>query len=49
MWLKNGPPRVQEWYGQNLTSDLIGEGTAIRFTSAEPPPLGSKDVFLLIH
>jgi hypothetical protein len=49
MWLKSGPPRIQEWYGQNLTSDLIGDGTAIRFTSAEPPPQGSKDVFLLIH
>jgi hypothetical protein len=49
MWLKSGPPRIQEWYGQNLTSDLVGEGTAIRFTSAEPPPPGSNDVFLLIR
>ncbi len=49
MWLKSGPPRTQEWYGQNLTSDLVGEGTAIRFTSAEPPRPGSRDVFLLVR
>ena len=49
MWLINGPKRVQEWYGRNLTSDLVGEGTAIRFTSAEPPRPGSIEVYLLIH
>ncbi|HEU4387425.1 MAG TPA: hypothetical protein VFV34_06480, partial [Blastocatellia bacterium] len=27
MWL-DGDKRVQEWYGQNLTSDLLGDGTA---------------------
>ena len=48
MWLINGAERVQEWYGRNLTSDLIGTGTAIRFTSADPPPPGSSDVYLLI-
>jgi hypothetical protein len=49
MWLMNGSPRAQEWYGRNLTSDLVGDGTAIRFTSAEPPRPGSKDVYLLIR
>lgn len=47
MWLING--RVQEWYGQNLTSDLVGVGGAIQFTSTEPPAPGSRDVYLLIH
>ena len=47
MWLLNGT--VQEWYGRNLTSDLIGNGTAIRFTSTDPPTSGSSDVYLLIH
>lgn len=47
-WL-DGDKRVQEWYGLNLTSDLIGDGTAIRFTSAEPPAPGSCEVYLLIH
>jgi hypothetical protein len=50
MWLNNddrGDKRVQEWYGRNLTSDLIGDGTAIRFTSAEPPTPGSSEVYLL--
>lgn len=49
MWLRNGAGRVQEWYGRNLTSDLVGTGTAIRFTSADPPAPGSSDVYLLIH
>ena len=49
MWLSNGTERRQEWYGRNLTSDLIGAGTAIRFTSAEPPTPGSSEVYLLIH
>lgn len=49
MWLRNGPERVQEWYGLNLTSDLVGTGTAIRFTSVDPPTAGSSDVYLLIH
>jgi hypothetical protein len=49
MWLINGNERLQEWYGRNLTSDLIGTGTAIRFTSADPPTAGSSDVYLLIH
>ncbi|MCM3901687.1 MAG: hypothetical protein ND866_08275 [Pyrinomonadaceae bacterium] len=49
MGLRNGPERVQEWYGRNLTSDLIGTGTAIRFTSVDPPTPGSSDVYLLIH
>ena len=49
MWLINGTERVQEWYGRNLTSDLVGTGTAIRFTSADPPTPGSSDVYLLIH
>jgi hypothetical protein len=48
MWL-DGDKRNQEWYGRNLTSDLVGDGTAIRFTSAEPPAPGSCDVYLLIH
>ena len=25
MWLINGTERVQEWYGRNLTSDLVGD------------------------
>ncbi|MCM3873057.1 MAG: hypothetical protein ND895_20435, partial [Pyrinomonadaceae bacterium] len=49
MWLINGAERVQEWYGRNLTSDLVGEGTAIRFTSANPPTPGSSEVYLLIR
>ena len=49
MWLINGDERVQEWYGRNLTSNLVGDGTAIRFTSADPPKPGSCDVYLLIH
>ena len=49
MWLINGTERVQEWYGRNLTSDLVGDGTAIRFTSVDPPTPGSSDVYLLIH
>jgi hypothetical protein len=49
MWMINGTERVQEWYGRNLTSDLIGTGTAIRFTSVDPPTPGSSDVHLLIH
>jgi hypothetical protein len=49
MWLINGVEPVQEWYGVNLTSDLVGTGEAIRFTSAEPPAPGSRDVYLLIH
>ena len=48
MWLINDE-RKQEWYGRNLTSDLVGDGTAIRFTSADPPKPGSTDVYLLIH
>ena len=48
MWLINGADRVQKWYGRNLTSDLIGEGTAIRFTSAELPPPGSINICLLV-
>jgi hypothetical protein len=49
MWLMNGTECMQEWYGRNLTSDLVGEETAIRFTSAEPPTPGLSDVYLLIH
>jgi hypothetical protein len=51
MWLQDGPQPAQEWYGRKLTSDLVGEGdgSAIRFTSAEPPRPGSRDVFLLVH
>ena len=53
MWLDNGDARGderrQEWYGRNLTSDLAGDGTAIRFTSVDPPKPGSTDVYLLIH
>ena len=32
MWLRNGPVPTQEWYGLNLTSDLVGDGAAIRFS-----------------
>jgi hypothetical protein len=49
MWLINEDNFVQEWYGQNLMSDLVGTGEAIRFTSAEPPAPGSKEIYLLIH
>ena len=49
MWLINGTVRVQEWYGRNLTSDLAGDGTAIRFTSAELPTPDSREVYLLVH
>ena len=49
MRLTNGAERVQEWYGRNLTSDLIGTGTAIRFTSVDPPTPGANEVYLLIH
>ena len=49
MWLINGTERVQEWYGRNLTSDLVGTGTAIQFTSVDPPTPGSSEVYLLIH
>ena len=49
MWLINGDEPKQEWYGRNLTSDLVGDGTAIRFTSADPPKPGSSDVYLLLH
>lgn len=49
MWLINGAQPMQEWYGRNLTSDLIGTGTAIRFTSVDPPAPGSSDVNVLIH
>jgi hypothetical protein len=49
MWLIDGAEHVQEWYGRNLTSDLVGDGTAIRFTSAEPPRLVPIDVYGLIH
>jgi hypothetical protein len=48
MWLINGEKRMQEWYGLNLTSDLVGTGEAIRFTSAEVPTPGSIAVYLLI-
>jgi hypothetical protein len=47
MWLINGTAPEQEWYGRNLTSDLVGNGGAIRFTSAEPPAPGRKEVYLL--
>ena len=47
MWLRNGPVPTQEWYGLNLTSDLVGDGAAIRFRSAEPAP--GVEVFLLNH
>jgi hypothetical protein len=49
MWLISGAVHTQEWYGRNLTSDLVGIGTAIQFTSADPPTPGSSDVYLLIH
>lgn len=48
MWLINGSERVQEWYGRNLTSDLVGDGTAIRFTSADPISLPLY-VYGLVH
>jgi hypothetical protein len=48
MWLLNGSESAQEWYGRNLTSDLIGTGTAIRFTSIDPPKPGTSEVYLLI-
>jgi hypothetical protein len=41
---------MQEWYGRNLTADLVGtEDGAIRFTSVEPPAPGSRAVSLLLH
>jgi hypothetical protein len=49
MWLVDGPPRAQEWYGRGLGSDLVGDGAAIRFRSAEPPAPGSTEVYLLLH
>lgn len=49
MWLIGGAERKQDWYGVNLTTDLVGDGTAIRFTSATPPAAGSKDVYLLVR
>jgi hypothetical protein len=48
MWLIDGADRAQKWYGRNLTSDLIGGGIAIRFTSADPPSPGLPDVYLLV-
>ena len=48
MWLINGAEQMQAWYGRNLTSDQLGDGAAIRFTSAEPPAPGSTRVYLLI-
>ena len=49
MWLIDGAGRRQEWFGRNLTTDLVGSDTAIRFTSADPPAAGSSNVYLLIH
>jgi hypothetical protein len=49
MWLISEDGLAQEWYGRNLASDLVGTGEAIRFTSAEPPAPGLKEVYLLIH
>ena len=51
MWLINGTDRSQQWFGRNLTSDLIGGGAAIRFTSVEPsvsPGSVPLDVYALI-
>lgn len=47
LWLVDGSPDVQEWYGKNLTADTIGEGSDIRFESVEPPSAGSENVYLL--
>jgi hypothetical protein len=48
MWLVDGAPDEQVWYGQGLTSDLVGDGgTEIRFQSVEPPAAGSEQVYLL--
>jgi len=49
MWLSSGAERIQKWYGRNLTSDLIGTGTQIRFTSVDPPEPASSEVYLLNH
>jgi hypothetical protein len=48
MWLIDGERRVQQWYAQNLLSDLAGTGEAMRFTSVEPPAPGSTSVYLLM-
>jgi hypothetical protein len=48
MWLIDGAPLIQEWYGVGLTQDLIGNGSVeIRFTSVEVPSPGSIEVYLL--
>lgn len=48
MWLKAGSPPTQEWYGVDLTADLIDSGTGnIRFVSVEVPTASSVDVYLL--
>jgi hypothetical protein len=47
MWLDTGSPPVQNWYGVELTKDLIGDGGPIRFLTVDPPAAGSVDVYLL--
>jgi hypothetical protein len=48
MWLVSGSTRKQEWFGRDLTSDLVGDdGASIRFASADIPAPGSRDVYLL--
>jgi hypothetical protein len=49
MWLTDVPRLAQEWYGLDLASDLVGEGSAIRFDSVEPPAPNSAEVYLLVH
>ena len=47
MWRFGGVSGLQEWYGNNLTHDLIGQGDDIRFVSVPPPAAGSEQVYLL--
>jgi hypothetical protein len=47
MWLEDGSPSAQTWYGIGLTDDLVGNGGEIRFQSVEPPSAGSVNVYLL--
>jgi hypothetical protein len=49
MWLIDSTERRQEWFGRNLTTDLVWYGNPIRFISADPPAAGSSNVYLLIH
>lgn len=47
MWLVDGSPDAQVWYGKNLSTDLVG-GDQIRFESVEPPDAGSVSVYELL-